>query len=234
MISVQNLTKHFSGKTVVDAVSFSISENSILGLVGRNGAGKTTTLKMLAGTMAASQGEILFGGSVFAPDNPELKKQIGYLPEKLFLYPQLAVIEFLKFCGDMRALKKEFLHQRLSYVVEVCGLKDVLLNRIQTLSKGFKQRVGLAQALLHDPQVLILDEPTEGLDPVQILEIRKVIQDLSQSKKIIFSSHILSEVMKLSHNLVMLDKGKIVFQGAKSDFAENEKALEQKFLELQA
>jgi ABC-2 type transport system ATP-binding protein len=215
----------------VDAVSFKVPAQKITGLVGQNGVGKTTTLKMIVGALSSDSGEVIVGGLSLSQHPKKIKEKIGYVPERSFLYPQKKVLSHLRWFGEMRGLERAVLQERLTYVVRVCRLQEVLSQKIKTLSKGFQQRVALAQALLHDPEILILDEPTEGLDPAQISEIRGTLKELSQTKTILFSSHILSEVMKLCENIIVLKQGRIVYQGLLKNYAQTENEFEKKFLE---
>lgn len=198
MIKANGLTKIFSGKKVVDDISFQIDKGEIVGLLGPNGAGKTTTIRMIAGTLPPSQGEVLVEGS------------IGYLPENNPLYDFLTVEEHFKFWGQLKGLKWEYFLSRRSLLLETLGLGSVYFRLIGELSKGYKQRVGLSQALLSDPPILLLDEPTEGLDPNQRREIESLIKGLGQERTVIICSHVLSEVTKICQRVIIINKGKIV------------------------
>lgn len=219
MIKIQNLSRKFGTIRAVDNISFEIQDKEILGFLGPNGAGKTTTLRMLVGYLQPSSGSIeLDGNSIFA--NPlEVSRQIGYLPEQNPLYDDMTVVEALGYLAALRGLKESFFKERRDFVVQNCGLKDVLHQRIGTLSKGFRQRTGLAQAMLHDPRILILDEPTSGLDPNQILEIRDLIRTLGQEKMVILSSHIMQEVQALCDRVVIINKGRIIVDDRKENLA---------------
>lgn len=234
MITTLHISKSFGDVQAVKDISFVLPPNSITGLLGPNGAGKTTTLRLLAGLESPASGHIRIGGDVLSTDSPAHKSQIGYLPESVPLYPHMRVIEILNFVGNMHGLSHKHLQERLPSLVNMCQLQSVLQKKCGALSKGFRQRTGLALALIHDPQILILDEPTEGLDPVQILEIRKLLQSFSQSKTILLSSHILSEITQLCEHILILKDGQIVSQGALADFGGNTQNLEKKFMELSA
>ncbi len=209
MIEVKNLSKSYGSKLAVDGISFTADESEILGFLGPNGAGKSTTMNMLTGYLSSSGGQALINGVDVLEDPVRAKKDIGYLPEQPPLYLDMTVMEYLNF---VYSLKKCKLPKR-SHLAEICGLvkiTDVRNRVIRNLSKGYKQRVGLAQALVGNPKVLILDEPTVGLDPKQIIEIRTLIKKLGKNHTVILSSHILSEVQAVCDKIVVIDKGKLV------------------------
>jgi ABC-2 type transport system ATP-binding protein len=209
-VIVKNLTKIYGNQKAVDDISFTANEGEILGFLGPNGAGKSTTMKIATGFISASSGEVEVAG--FDVDNQSLesRKHIGYLAEHNPLYLDMYVHEYLEFSGRSYRLQKKELKEKVRSVVEKCGLSLEQNKKISALSKGYRQRVGLAQALLHDPKVLILDEPTTGLDPNQILEIRKLIKEISKDKTLIFSTHIMQEVQALCDRVIIINKGKIV------------------------
>ncbi len=212
MIEVRNLTKAYGDRLAVENVSFTVNRGEILGFLGQNGAGKTTTMKILTGFMAATSGSCSIAGfDVF--DHPlEVKKRIGYLPETPPLYTELLVSEYLDFVADLRGIAKSAKKKKIDSAVERCQLGDVRNRLIANLSKGYRQRVGLAQAILGDPEVLILDEPTVGLDPRQVTEARSLIQSFRGEKTVIYSTHILSEVAATCDRILIIDQGKIVAQ----------------------
>jgi len=214
MIEVRNLTKKYGDRTAINKLNFSVAKGEILGFLGQNGAGKTTTMKILTGFMPATSGTASVGGyDVF--DHPlEVKKKIGYLPETPPIYPELLVVEYLSFVADLRGVRPIEKSKKIDKVIELCNLGDVRRRLIGNLSKGYRQRVGLAQALIHDPEVLILDEPTVGLDPKQVSEARNLIKALRQEKTVIYSTHILSEVAATCDRIIVIDKGNIVAQEA--------------------
>jgi ABC-2 type transport system ATP-binding protein len=214
MIEVRNLTKKYGDRTAINNLTFSVGKGEILGFLGQNGAGKTTTMKILTGFMPATSGTAAIGGfDVF--ENPlEVKKKIGYLPENPPIYPELLVFEYLSFVADLRGISKSEKSNKIDRVIERCNLGDVRRRLIGNLSKGYRQRVGLAQALIHDPEVLILDEPTVGLDPKQVNEARGLIKSLRSDKTVIYSTHILSEVSATCDRIIVIDKGNIVAQEA--------------------
>ena len=212
MIEVKNLTKRYGSKTALDQVSFTVEEGTILGFLGPNGAGKSTTMNIITGYLSASSGEVTVGGQNILDYPNEVKKKIGYLPEQPPLYLDMTVKEYLNF---MYELKKVTL-PRQQHIQEICALvrlEEVYERLIANLSKGYKQRVGIAQALLGNPSVLILDEPTVGLDPKQIIEIRNLIKNLGRSHTVILSSHILPEVQAVCDRVLVIHRGKIVADG---------------------
>jgi ABC-2 type transport system ATP-binding protein len=217
MIKINKLSRHFGAIKAVDEISFEIQDKEIMGFLGPNGAGKTTTLRMLVGFLQPSSGTIeLDGKSIFA-DPIAVSRQIGYLPEQNPLYDDMTVVEALEYLADLRGLKADYFKERRDYVLQNCGLKEVRNQRIGTLSKGYRQRTGLAQAILHDPRILILDEPTSGLDPNQIMEIRDLVRTLGREKMVILSSHIMQEVQALCDRVVIISRGKIIVDDRKDN-----------------
>lgn len=209
-ILVSNLVKLYGQQKAVDDVSFSVKEGEIVGFLGPNGAGKSTTMKIITGFLSATAGEVLVGGHK-VKDNPMAVKGItGYLPEHNPLYHEMYVHEYLRFMAGIYGLSPSKKKERVLEMVRICGLTIEQNKKIGTLSKGYRQRVGLAQALIHDPQVLVLDEPTSGLDPNQLIEIRKLIKTVSQNKTVLFSTHILQEVEALCDRVVVINQGKVV------------------------
>ncbi|MBI4215113.1 MAG: ATP-binding cassette domain-containing protein [Parcubacteria group bacterium] len=217
MIAVKELTKNYGGAAAVDQVSFEIRKGEIVGLLGPNGAGKTTTMRMLTGYLPPTNGEIKIGG-LDASQNPiKVREKIGYLPENNPVYAEMSVVEYLGFAGEMRHLPKTKIRERTRKVLKDCGLSDKAYEDIGRLSKGYRQRVGLAQALLSDPEVLILDEPTVGLDPNQIVEIRELIKKAGKEKTVLLSSHILAEVEATCDRVLIIHKGKIAAEGTPAE-----------------
>lgn len=214
MIEVKDLTKSYGDRLAVDNISFSVKRGEILGFLGQNGAGKSTTMKILTCFMPATSGNASVAGfDVF--ENPyEVKKRIGYLPENPPIYLDLLVSEYLDFVANLRKIPRGDKKKKISSVLERCQLGDVRNRLIGNLSKGYRQRVGLAQALIHDPEVLILDEPTVGLDPKQVSEARGLIKSLRSERTVIYSTHILSEVAATCDRIIVIDRGKIVAQEA--------------------
>ncbi|WP_411846215.1 ATP-binding cassette domain-containing protein [Roseibacillus persicicus] len=213
MIDVQNLTKRFGPKVAVDNLSFTVKKGEVLGFLGPNGAGKSTTMRMVTGFFPASAGSIEICG-ISMIDNPEeAKRKIGYLPESAPLYQDMTVSSFLKWIAEMRGLSGTARKEAVDRVIETCFLEQVAKQAIDTLSKGYRHRTCLAQSLIHDPEVLILDEPTDGLDPNQKQEVRKLIKKLGEDKAVLFSTHILEEVEAACSRAVIVDRGKIVADG---------------------
>lgn len=210
MISVSHLTKWYGDHLAVDDLSFEIGEGHVYGFLGPNGAGKSTTMNIITGCLSATSGTVTVGGfDIF--EQPNLaKRQIGYLPEQPPLYMNESPMEYLRFVGEAKGLRGDALNAQIEDVVQQTGIASVRNRRISTLSKGYKQRVGIAQALLGDPRVIILDEPTVGLDPLQIIEIRDLIKALGKTHTVIFSSHILSEVQTICDEILMIAHGRLV------------------------
>lgn len=207
---VQNLTKQYGSQKAVNDISFSVEKGEIVGFLGPNGAGKSTTMKIATGYLPPSSGSVMIDGIDVGASPLDVKRIVGYLPEHNPLYLDLFVREYLSFVGGIYGLSGRALRQRVADMIGVCGLEREQNKKIEALSKGYRQRVGLAQALIHDPKVLILDEPTSGLDPNQILEIRKVIKDISANKTVVFSTHIMQEVRALCDRVIVLNRGEIV------------------------
>ena len=211
MVTVKNLVKDFGSLRAVDDVSFEINKGDILGFLGPNGAGKSTTMKMITGFLSPTSGTATVDGYDVRKHPIEVKKRIGYLPESSAAYPEMTVVEFLTFISETRGFhQKDEITNRLADVIVKCHLETVKYRAIENLSKGYRQRVGLAQAILHDPPVLILDEPTDGLDPNQKHEVRKLIQAMSKNKAIVLSTHILEEVEAICNRVIIIDQGKVV------------------------
>ena len=209
-LEIRGVSKLFGSKTAVDNISFQINEPSVVGFLGPNGAGKTTTMRMITGYLTATDGEITVNGQPVDPTNVSLKSKIGYLPESNPLYTEMEVHEYLKFSAQLSGLNADATKNRLDFVADRCGLREVLYDPIYRLSKGYKQRVGLAQAMIHDPEILILDEPTSGLDPNQVIGIRELISELAKEKFVVLSTHILSEVQALCNRVLIINRGKLV------------------------
>ncbi len=213
MIKVENLYKSFLGRTVLHGISFDVAKGEVLGFLGPNGAGKSTTMRIITGFLEPDSGEVSICGHDMASDPVLAKERMGYLAESAASYQDMRVQDFLNFTADIRALSGSHKKQAIDRVIDLCHLAPVLSESIENLSKGFRQRVGLAQALVHDPEVLILDEPTDGLDPNQKHEIRSLITSLGQSKAIIFSTHILEEVESVCTRAIVVNEGLIVANG---------------------
>ncbi len=209
-IEINHLTKIYGRQRAVKDISFSVSEGEIVGFLGPNGAGKSTTMKIATGYLPPSSGEVTVAGFNVVTYPMEVKRNTGYLPEHNPLYLDMYVHEYLAFSGGVFGMKTSRLKRRIGEMIELCGLTREQNKKIESLSKGYRQRVGLAQALIHDPAVLILDEPTSGLDPNQIIEIRKLIKEVSKNKTVIFSTHIMQEVQALCDRVIVIHQGEIV------------------------
>ena len=216
-IIVSNFTKKYENQRAVDNISFKVKTGEVLGFLGPNGAGKTTTMKAISCFMSPTEGDITVGGFSILQDSEKIKNLIGYLPEHNPLYQDMAIVDYLQYVAELHNIKKEVIPQRILEMIKVCGLEVEKHKKISELSKGYKQRVGLAQALIHDPEVLILDEPTTGLDPNQIVEIRDLIKNIGREKTVILSSHILAEVEATCDRIMIINKGKIVADGTSEE-----------------
>ena len=218
MIKLKNISKKFGNFTALDEVSFSIQKGKITALLGPNGAGKTTSMKILTGFLEPTSGTIEIGDEILNDKSAsKIQKQIGYLPENAPLYPELNVWEHLDFTAKIHGIPEDERPKKISRAAKMCGLTEKLYFDISELSKGYKQRVGLAQAIIHDPKILILDEPTTGLDPNQILEIRNLILSWKSEKTILLSTHIMQEVEAIADNVVLIDRGKVIRETEKSN-----------------
>ena len=213
MIRVNSLKKQFGNLTAVDNVSFEVKKGEVLGFLGPNGAGKSTTMKIITGFLRPTQGEVHVCDHSITGATQLAQKHIGYMPENAPLYEEMYVREFLKFIADMREIPAKELASALDKVIQTCALEEVEYQKIETLSKGYKRRVSLAQALIHDPKVLILDEPTDGLDPNQKYDVRALIRKLSKEKCVLVSTHILEEVEEICDRCIIIGRGKKLFEG---------------------
>ncbi len=213
MIKIDNLVKTFGAKRAVDGISFTVERGEVVGFLGPNGSGKSTTMRMITGYYAPTSGRVSVGGNDVVEAPLEAKRLIGYLPENAAVYPDMTVRGFLEFAAELRGLAGDARRKAVVRAVERCFLASVLHQSIDTLSKGYRHRTCLAQALIHDPEVLVLDEPTVGLDPNQKHEIRNLIRELGRSKAVVFSTHILEEVDAACTRAIIIDRGKIVAQG---------------------
>ena len=221
MIQVKNLTKYYSNLCAVDQISLDIQQREILGLLGPNGAGKTTTLRMLTGFLQPTAGSIHVKDYSIDEHPLEIKKILGYLPESAPLYHDMLVFDYLNYVADIRGIEKDRKLKRIRKLADLCGINEVMHQPINVLSKGYKQRVGLAHAMMNDPEILILDEPTSGLDPNQIVEIREIIKQIGKEKTIILSTHILSEAEATCDRVVIINRGKIVADGSTESLKES-------------
>ena len=219
MIEINNLVKMYGDKKAVSGITFTVNDDEVLGFLGHNGAGKTTTMNIIAGYLSSTSGTVKINGHDILEDPIEAKKQIGYLPENPPLYLDMTVKEYLNFICDLKGVSKEKRKNMLDRILSLVKIDDVYDRLIGNLSKGYKQRVGIAQAMVGDPPILILDEPTVGLDPNQIIEIRKLIRSLSKTHSVIISSHILSEIQEIADRVVIIDHGKIAAIDTLSDLS---------------
>lgn len=230
MIEVQNLSKSYGDYTAVSDVSFTASKGQIVGFLGPNGAGKTTTIRMLATYLPPSSGTAKVAGYDIVTQSDKVREKIGYLPENPPLYGEMTVLEYLRFIADIKGVPRAEVSARIAQVMERCFITDVRNKLCQHLSRGYRQRVGLAQAIIHDPEVIILDEPTSGLDPKQIIEIRQLIHSLGQNHTVLLSTHILPEVSMVCNKVVIVSRGRVVIESLLNQLTK-EKDLEQIFLE---
>ena len=231
MIEAKGLSKFYGAFVAIKDVTFSIPTGQIVAFLGPNGAGKTTTMKILTGFLSPSEGSSTIAGLDVRTDRLEASRRLGYLPENGPLYDSMTPLELLRFFGEARCMGVTHLNERIDKVVTQCALGQVMEKPIGKLSRGYRQRVGLAQALLHDPDVLIMDEPTAGLDPNQILDFRENISHLGKSKTILMSTHILQEVMAVAQRVLLINEGSMVFDGAPGDLV-RDGSLEQEFIRL--
>ena len=212
-IKIENLTKYYGNFPAVKDISFEVKTGEIVGFLGPNGAGKTTTMKLITTYISQNSGKIFVDGIDTTEDSLAVRKKIGYLPEQNPLYSDMNVIDYLKYAAELQSIEKTKINDSVKRMVKVCGLEEVKHKDIGELSKGYRQRVGLAQAMIHNPEVLLLDEPTSGLDPNQIIEIRKLIKDLGKQKTVVLSTHILQEVQATCDRVVIINNGEIVADG---------------------
>lgn len=232
MIEAKHLTHYYGDYQAVRDVSFSVGGKTVVGFLGPNGAGKSTTLRILAGFLIPSSGQASVAGYDVVQQPIEVRRRIGYLPENCPLYPGMKTVEYLRFRAGLKGIHGSAASRRIEQVVSRCWLEDVRGQLVGTLSRGYRQRVGLADALLADPPVLILDEPTAGLDPTQIVETRKLIRDLGQRHTVLFSSHILSEVENTCDRAIIIARGQVLATGTLEELCVGGQTLEQRFLRL--
>lgn len=232
MIEVSHLTKRYGNHLAVDDVSFTVADGQICGLLGPNGAGKSTIMNILTGYLSATSGQVTVAGHPLPEEADAAKACVGYLPEQPPLYPEMTVQEYLTFAAELKGVKKAERKEQVYRAARRTGLEAVLPRLIRSLSKGYKQRVGIAQALLGSPRLIILDEPTVGLDPAQVIEIRKLIRELGRAHTVILSSHILSEVQAVCQQILILSKGHLAAAGSLEELTVDGKSLEEVFLEL--
>lgn len=232
MIEVSHLTKKYGGHLAVDDVSFTVEDGQIYGLLGPNGAGKSTIMNILTGYLSATSGQVTVAGHPLPEEADEAKACVGYLPEQPPLYPEMTVGEYLNFVAELKKVPRTQRKEQVLRAARRTGLEKVLPRLIRSLSKGYKQRVGIAQALLGSPKIIILDEPTVGLDPAQVIEMRKLIRELGKAHTVILSSHILSEVQAVCQQVLILSKGKLAASGTLQELTADGRSLEEVFLAL--
>ncbi len=232
MIEVTAIYKNFGRHQVLKNVSFQIARGEVAGFLGANGAGKTTMMRILTTYLSPSKGSVVIGGVDARENMLAVRKKIGYLPETPPLYVSMTVMDYLKLAAELRGVPKEKVKQTIDWVLGQCQLEDVTAKRIGILSKGYKQRVGIAQAIIHKPEVLILDEPTNGLDPIQINQVHQLINALKEKTTVILSTHILSEIKSLTNRMLILKDGAIAFDGSVDHLEQAGNTLKNKFFEL--
>lgn len=232
MIEGSHLTKKYGGHLAVDDVSFTVEDGQIYGLLGPNGAGKSTIMNILTGYLSATNGQVTVAGHPLPEEADEAKACVGYLPEQPPLYPEMTVGEYLNFVAELKKVPRAQRKEQVLRAARRTGLEKVLPRLIRSLSKGYKQRVGIAQALLGSPKIIILDEPTVGLDPAQVIEMRKLIRELGKAHTVILSSHILSEVQAVCQQVLILSKGKLAASGTLQELTADGRSLEEVFLAL--
>ena len=232
MIEVQNITKYYGDILALDGVSFSVNRGDIVGFLGPNGAGKTTAMRILTCYMSPTAGSAKVCGYDILEQPLEVKRRVGYLAEMNPLYEDMGIVEYLEFIAKIRRMDRGIIRNEIKRVIEACGLKDVLGQNIGELSKGYRQRVGFAQAILHNPEVLIMDEPTSGLDPNQAVEVRSLIRELKKEKTVILSTHVLSEVQAVCDKVLIINKAKIVAAGTTAELQSMVQGREKIYVEL--
>lgn len=230
MIEVTNLKKQYGAHVAVDGVSFKAEQGEVLGLLGPNGAGKTTTMRVLTGFMPPTSGTASVAGYDVMNDSMEVRRRVGYLPEKVPVYPDMTLFNYVAFVAKLHGVKDH--QQKVDEVLDRFGLLDRRNKLVRSLSKGLKQRLGLAQALVHDPPVIVLDEPTIGIDPKQVIEVREIVRSLREKHTVLFSSHILTEVEQVCDRVVIINKGKVVAQGTASELSQQFMPQRQLYIEL--
>jgi ABC-2 type transport system ATP-binding protein len=232
MIEADGLSKFYGDFAACRDVTFAIRQGEVAAFLGPNGAGKSTTMKLLTGYLAPSEGEARIAGYNVATERIEAAKRLGYLPENGPLYPDMTPRSLLRFFGSARGMTRQQIDQRMEVVIDLCKLSSVVGKPIGKLSKGFRQRVGMAQVLLHEPDVLIMDEPTAGLDPNQIREVRETIRRIGQTKTILLSTHILQEVEAMCNRVIFINEGQVVFDGSPDEFADRDSDISERFHQL--
>ncbi len=218
IVKVEHLYHRYATQWAVEDICFEIDHSGVVGLLGSNGAGKSTTMNIICGVLKQTQGEVYVNGVNTLQDPIQARKQIGFLPQKAPLYPDLTVDEYLRFCAEMRLMEPKRIRKAVDEAEELCGVTHFKSRLLRNLSGGYQQRVGIAQAILHNPKFVVLDEPTNGLDPNQILEVRHLIRSISEERTVLLSTHILQEIQAISDTILMIEHGKRVFYGSMDDF----------------
>ena len=232
MIQATGLTHFYGPQPAIDEVTFNVKRGEILGFLGPNGAGKTTTMRILTGYMPPTHGQVTIGGHDVVKDSLEVRKLVGYLPETVPLYTEMPVTNYLRYMGSLRGMNNRDLKRRIPDVIELCRLNDYSKTIIGKLSKGYRQRVGIAQAILHEPELLVMDEPTIGIDPIQVVETRRLIQDLGKQQTVVLSSHILPEVSMVCERVLIIHQGHIVAEDTPENLAQTLQGVEQLQVEI--
>ena len=232
MIQASDLTHYYGPQPAIEDVSFGVKRGEILGFLGPNGAGKTTTMRIITGFMPPTQGKVTLANYDVVEQSLEIRRRIGYLPETVPLHTEMQLTNYLKYMGTLRGMPSRQIKRRIGEVIEVCRLQDYHKTIIGKLSKGFRQRVGIAQAILHEPEVLVLDEPTIGIDPIQVVETRRLIQDLGKEQTVVLSSHILPEVNMLCERVLIIHEGRIVAEDSPSNLAQRLQGVDQLQVEV--
>jgi ABC-2 type transport system ATP-binding protein len=232
MIQASSLTHYYGPQPAIEDVNFRVKRGEILGFLGPNGAGKTTTMRIITGFMPPTQGKVILGGFDVVEQSLQARRKVGYLPETVPLYTEMPVASYLNYMGTLRGMEPKRIRQRISEVIDVCRLGDYRKTIIGKLSKGFRQRVGIAQAILHEPEVLVMDEPTIGIDPIQVVETRKLIQDLGKQQTVVLSSHILPEVSMICERVLIIHQGRIVAEDTPGNLAMRLQGVDQLQIEV--
>ena len=232
MIQATGLTHFYGPQPAIEDVNFSVKRGEILGFLGPNGAGKTTTMRILTGFMPPTEGKVTLGGYDVVDQSLDVRKLVGYLPETVPLYTEMPVTNYLKYMGTLRRMNSKDINRRIAEVIELCRLNDYSKTIIGKLSKGYRQRVGIAQAILHEPEVLVMDEPTIGIDPIQVVETRRLIQDLGKQQTVVLSSHILPEVSMVCERVLIIHQGRIVAEDTPDNLAQRLQGVEQLEIEI--
>ena len=232
MIQATGLTHFYGPQPAIDEVTFNVKRGEVLGFLGPNGAGKTTTMRILTGYMPPTHGQVTIGGHDVVKDSLEVRKLVGYLPETVPLYTEMPVTNYLRYMGSLRGMNNRDLKRRIPDVIELCRLNDYSKTIIGKLSKGYRQRVGIAQAILHEPELLVMDEPTIGIDPIQVVETRRLIQDLGKQQTVVLSSHILPEVSMVCERVLIIHQGHIVAEDTPENLAQTLQGVDQLQVEI--